>query len=381
MQSRITDAFRLHFESNPLLVFAPGRINLIGEHTDYQEGFVFPAAITQGIYVGIAKNNLHHCRAYSLDFDQSFCFELDGLSPKKGHWANYLMGFCAQLKQAGYPLETFDLIIGGDIPLGAGLSSSAALSVAVGLALSELFGLGLPKRNLAIYAQHAEHLFAGVKCGIMDPYASAFGKKGHALLLDWRSQSHQEIPVDLGDYTLLLVNSKVTHALAGTAYNQRRAACEESVQLIRGTFPEVQTLRDLSIDKLEHIKKLLPASLFPKAKHVISECARVQEAAIALSSGNLAEVGRLLNASHASLSADFEVSCPELDFLANQAQALDAVLGARMMGGGFGGCLLTLIKGSELTAVKERLEGAYRQKFEHTPDFIEVSLGEGARRS
>jgi galactokinase len=381
MQSRIIDTFRLHFESSPLLVFAPGRINLIGEHTDYQEGFVFPAAITQGIYVGIAKNNLPHCRAYSLDFEQSFCFELDGLSPKKGHWATYIMGFCAQLKQAGYPLEEFDLVVGGDIPLGAGLSSSAALSVAVGLALSELFGLRIPKKNLAIYAQHTEHLFAGVKCGIMDPYASAFGKVGHALLLDCRSHSHLEIPVDLGDYTLLLVNSKVTHALAGTAYNQRRAACEESVQLLRAAYPEIQTLRDLSPAHLEHIETLLPASLFPKAKHVITECARVQEAAKALTSGNLSTVGRLLNASHDSLSTDFEVSCPELDFLAEQAQASASVLGARMMGGGFGGCLLTLVKGSELNTVKTTLEEAYQQKFQRTPDFSEVSLGEGARRS
>lgn len=380
MQSRIIDAFRLHFEANPLLVFAPGRINLIGEHTDYQEGFVFPAAITQGIYVGIAKNNLSYCRAFSLDFDQSFCFELDGLSPKKDHWATYLMGFCAQLKQAGYPLKAFDLVVGGDIPPGAGLSSSAALSVAVGLALSELFGLGLPKKNLAIYAQHAEHLFAGVKCGIMDPYASAFGKEGHALLLDCRSQSHREIPVDLGDHTLLLVNSKVTHALAGTAYNQRRAACEESVQLLQTTYPEIQTLRDLSIANLEHIETLLPASLFPKAKHVITECVRVQKAATAFNSGNLSEVGRLLNASHASLSTDFEVSCPELDFLAGQAQTLDTVLGARMMGGGFGGCLLTLIKRSDLDGIKATLQEVYRQKFQQLPDFIEVKLGAGARR-
>jgi galactokinase len=291
------------------------------------------------------------------------------------------MGICTLFKQAGYPVGGFDLVIGGNLPLGSGLSSSAALSVAVGMGISEAFGFAVPKKDLARYAQKAEHLFAGVNCGIMDPYASAFGKKGHALLLDCRSQNHQEIPVDLGHHTLLLVNSKVTHALAGTAYNQRRAACEESVQLLRDTFPEIQTLRDLSIAHLERIETLLPASLFPKAKHVISECARVQEAAIALSSGNLTEVGRLLNASHASLSTDFEVSCPELDFLAEQAQALDTVLGARMMGGGFGGCLLTLIKASELNAAKARLEEAYQQKFQRRPDFIEVRLGEGARRS
>jgi galactokinase len=187
--------------------------------------------------------------------------------------------------------------------------------------------------------------------------------------------------VDLGDYTLLLVNSKVTHALAGTAYNQRRAACEESVQLLQAAYPEVQTLRDLSVANLERIETLLPASLFPKAKHVITECARVQEVAKALTSGNLSTVGHLLSASHDSLSTDFEVSCPELDFLAEHAQASASVLGARMMGGGFGGCLLTLVKGSELNAAKATLEEAYQQKFQRTPEFTEVRLGEGARRS
>ena len=380
MQSRIIDTFRLLFETSPLLVFAPGRINLIGEHTDYQEGFVFPAAITQGIYLGIAKNNLTHCRAYSLDFEEEFCFELTSMSPKKGHWGTYLMGMCTLLQQAGYPLENVDIVIGGDIPVGAGLSSSAALSVSFALALSELFDFRIPKKNLALYAQKSEQLYAGVNCGIMDPYASSFGKQGQAMLLDCRSMHHQDIPVNLGDYGLLLIHSKVSHSLASSAYNQRRDACEESVPILQQSFPKIRTLRDLDVSDLSIIKTRLPEVLFPKAKHVITECARVHQTAAALASGNLPLVGSLLNASHQSLRDDFEVSCPELDFLAHQAQLSDSVLGARMMGGGFGGCLLSLVKREESHRFKDQIQSAYEKAYQLTPAFIDVVIGEGARK-
>ena len=380
MKSALIQSFRHHFEAEPLVVFAPGRINLIGEHTDYQEGFVFPAAISQGIWVTIAKNNLAICRAYSLDFDQEFSFELGSMSPKKGYWATYVMGVCTLLQQAGYPLGNFDLVVGGDIPTGAGVSSSAALSVAVGLGLSEVFSFQIPKKNLALYAQKAEHLFAGVNCGIMDPYASAFGVQNHALLLDCRTVTHQEIPISLGEYSLLLVNSKVSHALANSAYNQRRAACEESVVILQNSFSEIRTLRDLKESDLPSIKQLLPEALFPKAKHVITECARVQQAAEALQSGNLLMMGKLLLASHESLRDDFEVSCPELDFLAQQAESITGVLGARMMGGGFGGCLLTLLKTNEISNFKTIIQERYQAAFQLRPDFIEVSLGAGARK-
>ena len=380
MKSILIQSFRHHFEAEPLVVFAPGRINLIGEHTDYQEGFVFPAAISQGIWAAIAKNNLGVCRAYSLDFDQEFSFELGSMSPKKGHWSTYVMGVCTLLQLAGYPLANFDLVVGGDIPTGAGVSSSAALSVAVGLGLSEVFSFHIPKKNLALYAQKAEHLFAGVNCGIMDPYASAFGVENHALLLDCRTVSHQEIPISLGEYSLLLVNSKVSHALANSAYNQRRAACEESVVILQKSFPNIRTLRDLKENDLSSIKQLLPDALFPKAKHVITECARVKQAAEALQIGNLVEVGKLLQASHESLREDFDVSCLELDFLELQAKSTAGVLGARMMGGGFGGCLLTLLKTSEIPNFKTTIQEAYYNTFQLTPDFIEVSLGSGARQ-
>lgn len=380
MKSQLLQIFRHHFETEPLLVFAPGRINLIGEHTDYQEGFVFPAAVTQGIWVGIAKNKLGVCRAYSMNFEQEFCFELDSMSPKKGHWATYIMGMCTLLHQAGYPLENFDLVIGGDIPVGGGLSSSAALSVALGLALSELYAFHIPKKNLALYAQKSEQLFAGVNCGIMDPYASSFGKQGQAMLLDCRNLDHQDVPVNLGEYGLLLIHSKVSHSLASSAYNQRRAACEESVAILKKSFPEIRTLRDLAVNDLPAVKSLLPKVLFPKAKHVITECARVHQTAAALSSGNLTLVGSLLHASHQSLRDDFEVSCVELDFLAKQTEKAKAVLGARMMGGGFGGCLLSIVKQRESQIFKDQIQEAYEKTFQLTPEFINVVISDGARK-
>ncbi|MBC6366722.1 galactokinase [Algoriphagus sp. AK58] len=379
MHTQLTKTFQSYFATTPLVAFAPGRINLIGEHTDYQEGFVFPAAVSQGIWVGIQKNSLTVCRLYSMDFAQEFSFELDFISPKNGHWATYVMGMCALMKQSGYEVQGFDMVIGGNIPVGSGLSSSAALSVAIGTAISGLFDFQIPKKNIVLYAQKSEHLYAGVKCGIMDPYASAFGAAGKALLLDCRSNTHEEIPVNLGEYSLILVNSKVKHSLADSAYNKRREACEESVKILQSEFPEIHTLRDLKNSDLEKVKQLLPSELFPKAKHVITECARVHEAAAALQSGDLASFGKLLNASHQSLSQDFEVSCPELDFLADKAQALDIVLGTRMMGGGFGGCTINLVKTSELEAFQAALKTPYQQAFQKTPEFILAEISEGAR--
>jgi len=290
------------------------------------------------------------------------------------------MGMCTLLNQAGYPLRNFDLVLGGDIPIGSGLSSSAALSVAVGLAIAKLFSFPIAKKNLALYAQKAEQLFAGVNCGIMDPYASLFGVENHAMLLDCRSVTHQEVKIPLNEYRFLLVNSKVSHALASSAYNQRRAACEESVDILQKFFPEIRTLRDLKVGDLSRVQQLLPKSLFPKAKHVITECGRVHQAAKALQNENLLEVGKLLKASHESLRDDFEVSCPEIDFLAIQAGSTKGVLGARMMGGGFGGCLLTLVKDAEVSSFKTSIKEGYLNKFKLMPDFIEVAVGAGARQ-
>ncbi len=379
MKETIGLAFRDLFGSEPIMAFAPGRINLIGEHTDYQEGFVFPAAVAQGIYVAIQANHTDSCRLYSFDFKEEFVFSPDFFSPKKGHWANYVMGMVSQMKQAGYAVQSFDLVIGGDIPVGAGLSSSAAFSVAIGTAISGLFGFNIPKKSIVIYAQKSEHLFAGVNCGIMDPYASAFGESGHALLLDCRTNSHKEVKVDLGAYTLMLVNSKVKHSLADTAYNKRRAACEESVVILRNEFPGIATLRDVGYQDLDKVRAILPSELFPKAKHVITENERVIQASLALEKGKLDRFGELLKKSHLSLSQDYEVSCEELDFLAGDSWNMEGILGSRMMGGGFGGCTINLVKTDALELFQTLVKENYNQKFGIDPDFIPVHPSGGAR--
>lgn len=378
MKNKIAQSFENIFESKPILAFAPGRINLIGEHTDYQEGLVFPAAVAQGIWVAIQQNNLPSCRLYSEDYKEEFVFDINSFSPKKGHWANYIMGVVSQFQQAGYKLEGFDLVFGGNIP-ASGLSSSAALSVAIGTALTELFKLSITKKSIVLYVQKAEHLFAGVKCGIMDPYASAFGVKNRALLLDCRTNTHFEVEADFGNHSLLLVNSKVKHNLADSAYNKRREACEESVRILQTTYPDATTLRDIPLKDIEKVQHILPAHLFPKAKHAITEIERVNLASKALHAGDLKVFGNLLKESHRSLSHDFEVSCVELDFLAEQSWNLPGVLGSRMMGGGFGGCTINLISNASVDEFQSEVYADYKKQFDIEVDFIPVTLSEGAR--
>ncbi|MFC5624250.1 galactokinase [Algoriphagus winogradskyi] len=378
MKDKIALSFENIFGNKPIMAFAPGRINLIGEHTDYQEGLVFPAAVEQGIWVALQENNLPTCRIFSEDYNEEFVFDIHSFSPKKGHWANYTMGMVSQFQQAGYRLEGFDLVFGGNIP-ASGLSSSAALSVAIGTGLTELFKLQVSKKSIVLYAQKSEHLFAGVKCGIMDPYASAFGKEDHALILDCRTNKHEEVAVNFGSHSLILVNSKVKHNLADSAYNKRRESCEESVSILQSYFPAATTLRDIPIGEIEKVKQTLPATLFPKAKHVITEIERVNLASKALHKGNLTVFGNLLKESHRSLSKDFEVSCLELDFLADKSWSLPGVLGSRMMGGGFGGCTINLISNSHRENFQNEIQASYIEKFGIEADFIPVSLSEGAR--
>lgn len=378
MRDLIAKSFLEIFSQEPMIAFAPGRINLIGEHTDYQEGFVFPAAVSQGIWVGIQQNNSNSTKIHSFDFDEDFVFDVASFSPKKGHWANYIMGMVAQLKQAGYPVKGFNMVFGGNIPVGSGLSSSAALSVGIGTALTGLFNFKVSKKSIALYAQKSEQLFEGLNCGIMDPYASAFGKEGHALLLDCRSNSHEEVPVSLDKHSFLLVNTKVKHKLADSAYNKRRAACEESVAILSSTFSGIKTLRDISTDDLPQIERLLPPALFPKAKHVILEDSRVHQAGKSLKAGDLIHFGKLMKESHQSLSRDYEVSCAELDFLAEKSWKMEYVLGSRMMGGGFGGCTINLLETTAIDHFKPHIEKAYFEKFGIHPEFIHVSPSQGA---
>lgn len=381
MKGKIVEKFRAVFgKLDPLIVYSPGRINLIGEHTDYNDGYVMPAAIDKKMYVGIAENGLSQARIYSLDFDEEFAFDIKSFGPKNGHWATYIMGITSQLQQAGYPVEGFDMVFGGDIPIGAGLSSSAALECAAGFALSSLFEFDIPKLSLVHYAQKAEHLFAGVQCGIMDQFASVMGKKNHVIRLDCRSLSYEYFPLELGHFQILLVDTQVKHSLGDTAYNRRRQECEEIVLMAQRNLVGVKSLRDLRLKNLDEIKPFIDKEVLGRGEYIIEENERVIETSKAIKEGNLEKVGKLLYASHEGLSIKYGVSCPELDFLVEQTKSMDYVLGSRMMGGGFGGCTINILKKEKLGLFKKTISSAYSDKFKKSPKFYEISLEEGTGR-
>ncbi len=380
MRKLIETTFKDLFQKVPLIVNSPGRINLIGEHTDYNEGFVMPAAIDKKMYVGIAENGLSNARIYSLDFQEEFTFDIRSFSPKKGHWATYIMGVTAQLQQAGYQVKGFDMVFGGDIPVGAGLSSSAALECAAGFALASLFGFDIPRLSLVHYAQKAEHLFAGVQCGIMDQFASVMGKKGHVIRLDCRDLSYEYFPLDLGDYQILLVDTQVKHSLADTAYNRRRNECAEVVLMAQQNLVGVKSLRDLRLKDLDQLKAHINEEVLGRGEFIIEENERVIDTSKALKEGNLKKVGELMYASHEGLSKKYSVSCTELDFLVEMTQPMDYVLGSRMMGGGFGGCTINILKKESVEIFKETITASYADKFKKTPKFYEVNLEEGTSR-
>lgn len=374
--NQIQAVFTEKYGSQPLLLRSPGRINLIGEHTDYNEGFVLPAAIDKYIYLGFAKNASGTCRVYSLDFEAEQTFSLSELKPRKG-WINFVMGVAAQIQEAGHNLEGFDCVFGGDIPIGAGLSSSAALENGVGLGLSVLFDLKIEKLGLVRYSQQAEHTFAGVNCGIMDMFASMMGKKDRVIRLDCRSLEHSYFPLELGEFQLLLCNTKVAHTLAESAYNKRREECQEGVNQVKQQFPEVKSLRDVSLQMLEKAKGDLSPVVYQRCAYVIRENERLITTCKALAEDDLEAVGHLLYGSHEGLSAAYEVSCPELDFLVDYTRDLPHVLGARMMGGGFGGCTLNLLKKSATKDFIASITGAYREKFGLQMETYEVNVADG----
>lgn len=365
------------FENEPLLAYSPGRINLIGEHTDYNSGFVMPAAIDKKMVVAIAANESDRACIYSSDFKEEFAFDLMSFGPKKGHWATYIMGITAQLQQAGYPVRGFDMVFGGDIPVGAGLSSSAALECAAGLAISTLFGFNIPPISLVHYAQKAEHVFAGVQCGIMDQFASVMGKKNHVIRLDCQNLSYDYFPLDLGEYQILLIDTQVKHSLADSAYNQRRHECAEVVLFAQQNMPGVKSLRDLRLKDLEAFRPFLDKEFYRRGEYVIEENNRVFEASEALQANDLKKFGLLMYASHEGLSKKYDVSCSELDFLVDFTKPLDYVLGSRMMGGGFGGCTINLVKAIQTETLQTQVSESYEQKFGISPKFYVVKAENG----
>lgn len=361
------------FKTEPILVFSPGRINIIGEHTDYNDGFVFPAAVNKGIVAAIQKSNSNTSTAYAIDMESKIEFQLDQLKPlKAGSWENYVFGVIAEIKNRNKIIGHFNIVFKGDIPGGAGMSSSAALENAVVFGLNTLFDLGLSKHDMILISQKAEHNYVGVKCGIMDQYASMFGIKDHALLLDCRTVHSKPYKIDFKNHQLILINTNVKHSLSDSAYNDRRLACEKISELL-----SIKALRDTTEANLETIKNKVTPANYQKALYVIQENDRVQKASQAIESNDLETLGALIYASHNGLSNQFKVSCNELDFLVDQAKANKNVLGARMMGGGFGGCTINLVHKDHAKSFSKAASTAYLKQFNKACSvyFIELSQG------
>ena len=370
----IRKTFVRKFAANPVLSYAPGRINLIGEHTDYNGGYVFPAAIDKGVTSAVASNGEDVCRVYAMNNDEYYEFDIHNISSiPNGGWRNYVVGVTYQLLKLDLPIEGFNLVFAGDVPVGSGLSSSAALENSIVVGLNSLFDLKLSKEKMIRISQQAEHEFAGVQCGIMDQYASMFGKENHAFMLNCDTMDTMYVKVDLKEYELVLINSKIHHELSGSAYNERRELCESVASKL-----EVSHVSELNEPILRDHKSELTEDEFRKALYIIMENERVQLAFKALKIGSIISLGSLMYASHHGLQYKYEVSCPEIDFLVDAARKSGVVIGSRIMGGGFGGCTLNLVhKGSENEL--EQICLLYKKEFNIAPSFIHVRLGDGAK--
>jgi galactokinase len=379
---KITDAFQTIFSKNPtFIVRAPGRINLIGEHTDYNEGFVLPAAIDKAIYFAIAPRTDRTCKLYAADLNDSYEFSLDAIQKSSKSWANYLIGVTSELSTAGYVIPRgFEVAFGGDVPNGAGLSSSAAVESGMGFALSELFGLKIPRLELALTAQRAEHHFAGVQCGIMDMFASIHGKAHSVIRLDCRDLSYEYFPFNFVDYQLVLCNSGVKHTLADSAYNTRRQECEAGVAILKKNYPNIHSLRDVSLAQVEVHRADFSENVYRRCRYVTGEIERVVAACEDLKRDDLEAFGKKMYETHEGLSNDYEVSCIELDFLVEQTFDKEEVLGARLMGGGFGGCTINIVKTEKVTDFIQQMTVAYQHQFKRKLVCHVVEITEGVEK-
>ena len=372
---KVKRSFKEQFKTKPLIVFSPGRINLIGEHTDYNDGFTFPAAINKGIAIAISKSNAKISNVYALNKNEIHKFNIENIKPLKGGgWKNYMLGVVAQLQLLGKQVGNFNAVFAGNIPEGAGMSSSAALENSFVFGLNELFNLGLTKHEMILVSQKAEHNFAGVKCGIMDQYASMFGLKKSALLLDCRTIESQPYKIDFKDYKWMLINTNVKHDLSESEYNDRRQVCERVSGLLH-----LNALRDASKEDIDRIKSNISDGDYQKALYVINENHRVKQFSEAIKNGDIEALGNLLYQSHEGLSTKYKVSCKELDFLVDRAKENPNVLGSRMMGGGFGGCTINLVKKDAFKTFKKEVSKKFKAAFEYDCYVYSVKLSRGTQ--
>lgn len=362
--------------------FAPGRVNLIGEHTDYNGGHVFPCALTLGTYAVARKREDQKLRLYSMNFEQRGVVEtsLDDLTPyKEAGWTNYPKGVMWAFKKRGYQMPAgLDVLIYGNIPNGSGLSSSASLEVLTGLVLKDMFGFDVSMVDIALIGQYSENHFNGCNCGIMDQFASAMGKKDHAIFLDTNTLECEYAPVVLEDAKIVIINSKVKHSLVDSAYNDRRNECETALKELQ-TVVDIKTLGDLTEEEYETYKGAIQSEIRQKrAKHAVYENQRTIRAVAALKANDVETFGKLMNASHISLRDDYEVSCEEIDILVNLAWETKGVICSRITGGGFGGCTVSIVKNEAVDGFVANIGAQYKEKVGHEAEFYVVDIGEGA---
>ena len=379
MQVKIHEKFVALYGEGGAAYASAGRINLIGEHTDYNGGYVFPGAIDKGIIAEIKLNGSDKVRAYSLDYDAECVFGLNEEDKPQEQWACYIFGVCRETIKRGGKVEGFDTVFAGDVPLGAGLSSSAALESTFAFALNDIFQNGIDKFELAKIGQSTEHNYCGVNCGIMDQFASCFGKKGCLIRLNCKTLEYKYFPFDPKGYKLVLVDSCVKHELASSAYNFRRQSCERAAAAIKKNHPEVDFLSDCKRVWLDEVRDEISGEDFLRAEYVIGEVQRVLDVGDALERGDYEIVGEMMYQTHFGMSKLYEVSCEELDFLARLARRI-GVTGCRVMGGGFGGCTINLVKDELYLPFIAAAKAEFTIKFGHAPKIYDVVISDGARK-
>jgi galactokinase len=378
--TELSEAFQKSFGARPAIYRAPGRINLIGEHTDYNEGFVMPAAINFSTSVAIGAREDRRLVIRSENFSDTVTLDLDNPPPRgHGHWSDYPFGVAVKIEAAGQRLRGANILVRGEVPIGSGLSSSAAIEVATGFALLDLAGKEIDRLELAKLCQRAENEFVGMRCGLMDHFISCFGRANQALVLDCRTLEYRSIGLPQ-DLKLVVCNTMVKHRLAGSDYNTRRTECEAGVALLAQHLPDLRSLRDVEMNDLERFGGELPEVVLKRCRHVVTENSRVRAAATALEHEDLQGFGQLMGESHRSLRDDYEVSCRELDLMVELANQFDGVFGARMTGGGFGGCTINLVESDRVAPFTEAMSRGYAEATGREPEIFVCSAAAGAER-
>jgi len=375
------DKFKSHFNAQPRVFRAPGRVNLIGEHTDYNDGFVFPMALNNYTTVAISPRDDRALKIWSENMAEMTAVDLNDNESRRGHWSDYVAGIARMLELESFELPGANIYLESDVPVGAGLSSSAALEISSALALLSTVDGKLSAAELAKLGQRAENQFVGMNCGIMDQFISVHGEKDHALFLDCRTLDYQQVPLPSGQIRVVICNTRVKHELNSSEYNKRRAECEKGVRIMIADFPGIKALRDVSLQQFQQVENKLPDIVRKRCRHVISEDERTLESIDALNKNDLQRFGELMNASHESLRDDYQVSCKELDIMVEEARTLPGVLGSRMTGGGFGGCTVNLVQVNQVENFCAEIEKRYQGATGIAPKIYISSPSQGAHET